>query len=102
MVMKITDNMKVDSYSYEIVKNGTVVKQVENSKYTSPITITLTGEGTYVIRGHAIDEWGNKTDKASKKYVIDNTWPDCSKIKITSTNNSVKQDHHMLFLIFYC
>ena len=48
--MKITDNMKVDSYSYEIVKNGTVVKQVENSKYTSPITITLTGEGTYVIR----------------------------------------------------
>ena len=89
--MKITDNMNVDIYSYEVIKDGTVIKTEKDKKYSGPITITLTEEGSYIIKGHAKDDWGNTTDKTSEKYIIDKTAPDCSKIEIASTNNSIKE-----------
>ena len=91
IVMKITDNMNVDIYSYEVIKDGTVIKTEKDKKYSGPITITLIEEGSYIIKGHAKDDWGNTTDKISEKYIIDKTAPDCSKIEIASTNNSIKE-----------
>ena len=71
VVAKITDNKKVDVYSYQIIKNNTVIKEETNKLYKSPISFTLTEEGTYQIKAEATDEWGNKTIKTSEKYVID-------------------------------
>ena len=71
VVAKITDNKKVDIYSYQIIKNNTVIKEETNKLYTNPISFTLTEEGTYQIKAEATDEWGNKTIKTSEKYVID-------------------------------
>ena len=84
VVAKITDNKKVDVYSYQIIKNNTVIKEETNKLYTSPISFTLTEEGTYHIKVEATDEWGNKTIKTSEKYIIDKTPPDCSKIRFDS------------------
>ena len=84
VVAKITDNKKVDIYSYQIIKNNTVIKEETNKLYTSPISFTLTEEGTYQIKVEATDEWGNKTIKTSEKYVIDKTPPDCSNIRFDS------------------
>ena len=89
--MTITDNAKVEYYSYEVIKDGEIIKEEEVKPYQNPVTITLKEEGTYQIRGHAIDSSGNKTDKTSGKYVIDRTPPDCSLIKIESTNGSKKE-----------
>ena len=88
VVMTASDNNKVEYYSYEIEKNGTVISSENYKTYNGPVTITLKDEGTYVITGHAIDSSGNVTDKKSGKYVIDKTAPDCSKIQIGSTNGS--------------
>ena len=84
VVAKITDNKKVDIYSYQIIKNNTVIKEETNKLYTSPISFTLTEEGTYQIKVEATDEWGNKTIKTSEKYVIDKTPPACSNIRFDS------------------
>ena len=84
VVAKITDNKKVDVYSYQIIKNNTVIKEETNKLYTGPISFTLTEEGTYQIKVEATDEWGNKTIKTSEKYVIDKTPPDCSNIRFDS------------------
>ena len=84
VVAKITDNKKVDVYSYQIIKNNTVIKEENNKLYTNPISFTLTEEGTYQIKVEATDEWGNKTIKTSEKYVIDKTPPDCSNIRFDS------------------
>ena len=87
--MTITDNAKVEYYSYEIIKDGNIVKKELVKPYQTPIIITFNEEGTYQIMGHAIDSSGNKTNKTSGKYVIDRTPPDCSLIKVESTNGSV-------------
>ena len=84
VVAKITDNKKVDVYSYQIIKNNTVIKEETNKLYTGPVSFTLTEEGTYQIKVEATDEWGNKTIKTSEKYVIDKTPPDCSNIRFVS------------------
>ena len=89
VVMTVKDNKKVEYYSYEVIKDGTVISKKDPTQYTNPITITLKDEGTYVIKGHAIDSSGNATDKTSGKYVIDKTPPDCSQIRIESGNGSV-------------
>ena len=89
VVMTVKDNKKVEYYSYEVIKDGTVISKKDPTQYTNPITITLKDEGTYVIKGHAIDSSGNATDKTSGKYVIDKTPPYCSQIRIESSNGSV-------------
>lgn len=91
ITMKITDNVGVDSFYYEIIKNGVSYKKTGSKPYTDPVTITIKDEGTYIIKGHATDKSGNTTDKNSKEYVIDKTAPDCSKFIITSTNGSIKE-----------
>ncbi len=91
ITMKITDNVGVDSFYYEIIKNGVSYKKTDSKPYTAPVTITIKDEGTYIIKGHATDKSGNTTDKNSKEYVIDKTAPDCSKFTITSTNGSIKE-----------
>ena len=89
VVMTVKDNKKVEYYSYEVIKDSTVISKKDPTQYTDSVTITLKDEGTYVIKGHAIDSSGNTTDKTSGKYVIDKTPPDCSLIKIESSNGSV-------------
>ncbi len=91
VVMKITDNVGVDSFYYEIIKNGVTYRKTEPKTYTNPVTITLKDEGTYVIKGYATDKSGNSSSKSSKEYYINKTAPDCSKFVITSTNGSVKE-----------
>lgn len=91
VIMKITDNVGVDSFYYEIIKNGAIYKKTNYKPYTGPVNITIKDEGTYIIKGHATDKSGNTIDKSSKKYVIDKTAPDCSKFIITSTNGSIKE-----------
>lgn len=91
VTMKITDNVGVDSFYYEIIKDGAIYKKTDPKTYTDPVTITIKNEGTYIIKGHATDKRGNTIDKNSKEYVIDKTAPDCSKFIITSTNGSIKE-----------
>ena len=91
VTMKITDNVGVDSFYYEIIKDGAIYKKTDPKTYTDPVTITIKNEGTYIIKGHATDKRGNTIDKSSKEYVIDKTAPDCSKFIITSTNGSIKE-----------
>ncbi len=91
ITMKITDNVGVDSFYYEIIKNGVSYKKTDSKPYTDPVTITIKDEGTYIIKGYATDKSGNTTEKNSKEYVIDKTAPDCSKFTITSTNGSIKE-----------
>lgn len=91
VTMKITDNVGVDSFYYEIIKDGVIYKKTDPKTYTDPVTITIKDEGTYIIKGHATDKRGNTIDKNSKEYVIDKTVPDCSKFVITSTNGSIKE-----------
>ena len=91
VTMKITDNVGVDSFYYEIIKDGVISKKTDPKTYTDPVTITIKDEGTYIIKGHATDKRGNTIDKNSKEYVIDKTTPDCSKFIITSTNGSIKE-----------
>ena len=91
VVIKITDNVGVDSFYYEIIKNDVTYKKTNPGPYTDPVTITIKDEGKYIIKVNATDKSGNTTDKTSKKYVINKTGPDCSKFTITSTNNSIKE-----------
>ena len=82
--MSVTDNSGVASYYYEIEKDNVLYKKEEAKIYTSPVKINLTEEGTYIIKGHAIDKNGNIADKTSNKYIIDRTAPDCTKFKFKS------------------
>lgn len=91
VVIKITDNVGVDSFYYEIIKNDVTYKKTNPGPYTDPVTITIKDEGKYIIKVNATDKSGNTTDKTSKEYVINKTGPDCSKFTITSTNNSIKE-----------
>ena len=70
IVIKITDNVGVDSFNYEIIKNGTTYKKSSKESYTNPITITIKDEGNYIIKVSATDKSGNTIDKTSKQYVI--------------------------------
>ena len=88
VTMTVNDNVKAEYYSYNIIKDGTVIKSESAKAYTGPVTISLTEEGTYYIKAKAIDSSANVTEKNSGKYVIDRTPPDCSLIKFTSTNSS--------------
>ena len=88
VTMTVKDNVKAEYYSYDIIKDGTVIKSESAKAYTGPVTISLTEEGTYYIKAKAIDSSANVTEKTSGKYVIDRTPPDCSLIKFTSTNSS--------------
>ncbi len=87
VVMSIKDNKKVEYYSYQIIKDGTIITTKNMTAYTSDITIPLRGEGTYKIKAQAVDSSGNLTDKTSNKYIIDKTVPDCSKINIKANAN---------------
>ena len=91
IVIKITDNVGVDSFDYEIVKDGKTYKKTGPQSYTDPVTVTIKDEGKYVIKVSATDKSGNTTDKTSKEYVINKTGPDCSEFTIVSTNGSVKE-----------
>ena len=91
IVMKITDNAGVDSFYYEVIKDGSSYSKTDSKPYTDPVTITIKDEGKYIIKAHATDKSGNTTDKTSKEYVINKTGPDCSKFVIASTNGSVKE-----------
>ena len=84
VTMTVTDNSGVASYYYEIEKDNVLYRKEEAKKYTAPVNITFTEEGTYVIKAHAIDTKGNITDKTSNKYIIDRTAPDCSKFNFKS------------------
>ena len=85
VTMSVTDNRGVASYYYEIMKDNILYKKEEAKLYTSPVKINLTKEGTYIIKGHAIDKNGNITDKTSNKYIIDRTAPDCTKFKFKAS-----------------
>ena len=85
VTMTVTDNSGVASYYYEIEKDNVLYRKEEAKKYTAPVNITFTEEGTYVIKAHAIDTKGNITDKTSNKYIIDRTAPDCSKFNFKSS-----------------
>ena len=85
VTMSVTDNSGVASYYYEIEKDNVLYKQEEAKIYTSPVKINLTEEGTYIIKGHAIDKNGNIADKTSNKYIIDRTAPDCTKFKFKAS-----------------
>ena len=88
VTMTVKDNVKAEYYSYDIIKNGAVIKHESAKAYTAPVTINLTEAGTYYIKAKAIDSSANVTEKTSGKYVIDRTPPDCTLIKFTSTNSS--------------
>lgn len=91
IVIKITDNVGVDSFNYEIIKNGTTYKKSSKESYTNPITITIKDEGNYIIKVSATDKSGNTTDKTSKQYVINKKGPNCGDFNIISTNGSIKE-----------
>lgn len=91
VVIKITDNVGVDSFYYEITKDGTTYKKITSTSYTEPVTVTINDEGKYIIKVRATDKSGNITDKSSKEYIISKTGPDCSKFVVVSTNDSIKE-----------
>ena len=83
VTMKITDNEKVESYRYEITKDGEEYQDSGYQTYDGDITINLTELGLYRITGYAIDSSGNTSTRTSLNYSIYDGI-DCSNLKFTS------------------
>ena len=86
VTMKIEDNESVLSYRYIIMKDGKEYEDTGYKNYKKTVSIKLTENGVYTIKAYAYDTSGNKSEKESKKYILDIPKPTC-ETEFTLTAN---------------
>ena len=89
VTMKVTDNVKVQSYRYVIEKDGEQYKDSGYNAYTGDVKINLTEQGMYTITGYAIDSSGNTNDRKSDTYSI-YKGINCANVKFDSSSSTGK------------
>jgi len=88
VTMKIEDNESVLSYRYIIMKDGKEYEDTGYKNYKKTVSIKLTENGVYTIKAYAYDTSGNRSEKESKKYIIDIPTPSCEAEFSISANKA--------------